>query len=90
MADAVRRGDFDAIAARLCNVFEDVLPPEFAEVFTVKGRLLELGAKNAVMSGSGPTVCGMFRDADTAQAAADTLRERYPNTFTATPLPPLE
>lgn len=90
MTDAVRRGDFDAIAARLCNVFEDVLPPEFAEVFAVKARLLELGADNAVMSGSGPTVCGLFRAAAAAQAAADTLRERYPNTFTATPLPPVE
>lgn len=86
LADAMRRGDFDGAAARLGNVFEDVLPPECAEVFTVKRRLLELGAAGAVMSGSGPTVCGLFRNADAAHTAADALRRDYPETFAASAL----
>ena len=90
MADALRRGDTNAVASRLCNVFEEVLPPEYAEVFTLKRRMMSLGAENAVMSGSGPTVCGMFRDAQAAKSAADTLRNEYPATFYATPLPPVE
>ena len=90
MADALRRGDFDGVASRMANVFEDVLPPECAEVFKIKGRLLELGAANAVMSGSGPTVCGLFRDNAAARAAADILRRDYPETFTANPAPPFK
>ena len=88
VADALRRGDVSGAAARMGNVFEDVLPPEYAEVFAIKRRLLELGAENAVMSGSGPTVCGIFQDADAAQRAADTLRPTYPETFAAVPLAP--
>ncbi len=90
MAAAVRRGDTEGVAARLCNVFEEVLPPEYGEVFDVKRRMTALGARNAVMSGSGPTVCGLFADAETARAAADTLRAEYPATFYATPTPPVE
>ena len=90
MTEALRNGDTDGVAARLCNVFEDVLPPEYAEVFTVKRRLTELGARNAVMSGSGPTVCGLFRDADAAQTAARVLRDEYPLTFYALPSPPVK
>ena len=85
VADAVRRGDFRAVAARLGNVFEDVLPPEYGEVFAIKRRLLELGAAGAVMSGSGPTVVGLFPDAVAAQTAAETLRRTYPETFAAVP-----
>ena len=88
LADAIRRADFDAAVKRMRNVFEDVLPPEYAEVFAIKRRLMELGAENAVMSGSGPTVCGVFRDADAARTAADALRHDYPQTFAAVPTPP--
>lgn len=89
MADAVRRGDLDAVAAHMGNVFEDALPEEYGEVRTVKRRLLDLGALNAVMSGAGPTVFGLFRAASAADAAAARLRVDYPQTFTATPTPPL-
>ncbi|MBR3570040.1 MAG: 4-(cytidine 5'-diphospho)-2-C-methyl-D-erythritol kinase [Oscillibacter sp.] len=87
LADALRRPDFEGAAARMANVFEDVLPPEHAEVFAIKRRLSELGAAGAVMSGSGPTVCGLFRDARAAHKAADALRADYPETFCAAPLP---
>ena len=66
------------------------MPPEYGEVFDVKRRMTALGARNAVMSGSGPTVCGLFADAATARAAADTLRAEYPATFYAVPVPPVE
>ena len=61
MAEALAAGDLEGVAARLGNVFEEVLPPEYGEVFRIKERLRELGALNAAMSGSGPTVFGMFR-----------------------------
>ena len=86
LADALRRGDLRGAASKTGNVFEEVLTPEYAEVFAIKRRLLELGAESAVMSGSGPTVCGIFRDADAAHTAADALRTDYPETFYAVPL----
>ncbi len=86
MADALARGDLEGVAARLGNVFEEVLPPEYGEVFVIRDRLRELGALNAAMSGSGPTVFGIFRAAKTAARAAETLRRIYPQTYLAKPV----
>ena len=86
MMAALGRGDLDGVAARLGNVFEEVLPAEFHEVFAIKARLLEKGALNAAMSGSGPTVFGIFRCMDTAEAAAAALREQYVQTYVALPV----
>ena len=86
MMAALENGDLDGVAARLGNVFEEVLPEEFHEVFAIKARLMELGAMNAAMSGSGPTVFGIFRHVKTAEAAAEALRERYAQTYVALPV----
>ena len=86
MAEALSRGDLAGAASRLCNVFEEVLPPSCREVFRIKERLLDLGALNAAMSGSGPTVFGLFREEDGAERAAAVLRERYAQTFVTVPL----
>lgn len=86
MEEALERRDLDGVAARLCNVFEEYLPPEYGEVFRIKARLRELGALNAAMSGSGPTVFGIFREKAAAQAAAETLRRDYAQTYLAQPV----
>ena len=86
MMAALERGDLNGVAARLGNVFEEVLPEEFREVFAIKARLMELGALNAAMSGSGRTVFGIFRHVKTAVAAAEALRERYAQTYVALPV----
>ena len=86
MAAALKSGDLDGIAQRLCNVFEEVLPAEYQEVFVIKRRLLELGAMGAAMSGSGPTVFGIFRDAACAERAAAVLKADYRQTYLAQPV----
>lgn len=86
MAAALEAGDLEGVAARLGNVFEEVLPPACHEVFAIKRRLLDLGALNAAMSGSGPTVFGIFRQRRTAEQAAKALKEDYAQTFLAEPV----
>ena len=86
MVAALAAGDVDGVAARLGNVFEEVLPEAYHEVFTIKRRLLDLGALNAAMSGSGPTVFGIFREEETAQQAKETLKKRYAQTYLAKPV----
>ena len=86
MMNALRAGDLDGVAARLGNVFEEVLPGEYREVFDIKRRLLDLGALNAAMSGSGPTVFGLFRERETAAKAAEALKARYSQTYLAEPV----
>ena len=86
MTEALATGDLEGVAARLGNVFEEVLPPEYGEVFRIKNRLRELGALNAAMSGSGPTVFGIFRHHAEAERAAAVLKTAYAQTYVAEPV----
>ena len=86
MKAALDAGDLEGAVSRLGNVFEEVLPEEYHEVFRIKGKLLELGAMNAAMSGSGPTVFGIFRDRQAAENAWKTLKRRYDQSYLAQPL----
>ena len=83
---ALQARDLEGVAKRLGNVFEEVLPEEYHEVFAIKDRLLELGALNAAMSGSGPTVFGVFRNERIARQAAEVLKRTYAQTYLAEPV----
>ena len=86
MMDALERGDLEGVAGRMCNVFEEVLPENCGEVFVIQKSLLELGALGAAMSGSGPTVFGIFREETAARQAAEILRREYTQTYLAKPV----
>lgn len=81
MLDALRRGDAAGVALRVRNVFEDVLPPEYGEIFRIRERFRALNAEASAMTGSGPTVFGLYRGAAAAEAAHRALRETYAQTF---------
>ena len=83
MLDALHHGDAAGVASRVKNVFETVLPRDFAEVFAIKERLLRLGAEAAAMTGSGPTVFGLFQDESAARSAFASLHGDYAQTFLA-------
>jgi len=86
MIAALEAGDLDGIAKCLCNVFEEVLPERYHEVFRIKEQMRQLGALNAAMSGSGPTVFGLFRQEDCARQAMETLKGQYTQTYLAKPV----
>ena len=64
--------DFDA-QRHLCNDLEMVTQKQHPEILAVKAALLKQGAAGALMSGSGPTVFGLFFDSDKAQKAKEIL-----------------
>ena len=79
--------DLRAVAKSMVNVFEEVLTPQEGETIRdIKARLLRFGAAGAVMTGSGPTVFGLFEDGAAAQKAFDALRAVYPQTFLTRPI----
>ena len=86
MISALEAGDLDGVAVRLGNVFEEVLPAEYHGVFEIKQKLLDLGALNAAMSGSGPTVFGIFRDRKLAESAVNELKKSWQQTYLAVPV----
>lgn len=46
----------------LTNDFEDIIMEEYPEVLQLRDRILGMGALYAAMSGSGPTIFGLFKD----------------------------
>lgn len=82
LLDALSNRDLTGTARRLYNVFEDVLPPRQGRtVAELKARLIAGGALGACMSGTGPTVFGLFDDPVAAEAAAADLRADYEDVF---------
>ena len=79
---ALDAGDLIGVARRLYNVFEDVLEPRRRkEVDAIKAALIDCGALGASMSGSGPTVFGLFDREEPAQAAFHRLSAQYQDIF---------
>lgn len=75
MLEAVYGQDLNAMAAKLGNVLESVTVREYPVIEKLKQWMKENGAVNALMSGSGPTVFGIYREKREAQKACALLRE---------------
>ncbi len=69
MIEALKDGDLQGIVSRLGNVLETVTVKKHDIISTIKQCMLKQGALGSLMSGSGPTVFGIFTDAEYAQKA---------------------
>ncbi len=65
LIDAIRRKDINGVCGCMGNVLENVTVPLYPVIESIKKDMLEHGAINAMMSGSGPTVFGIFPDEKT-------------------------
>ena len=72
--EAIRDGDFYAMAEKMGNVLETVTIPAYPVIEEIKDCMKNCGAVNAMMSGSGPTVFGLFDDREKAKQAYVRLR----------------
>jgi 4-diphosphocytidyl-2-C-methyl-D-erythritol kinase len=70
--EAIKLKNVALVASRMGNVLESVTVPLYPVIDSIKRDMIEHGAINAMMSGSGPTVFGLFEDGETAKRA---LRE---------------
>lgn len=66
MIRAINNGSIEEIAANMGNVLEYVTIPLYPVIDSIKKDMLSHGAVNAMMSGSGPTIFGIFSDERTA------------------------
>ena len=76
MVEAIHHKDLDGIIKRFGNVLETVTIPEYPVIDEIKQLMMEKGAMNAMMSGSGPTVFGFFKDKNIADTAAESIRKK--------------
>lgn len=85
---ALEAGDLAGVARRMYNVFEDVMEPRrYAEISSIKAELIDCGALGASMSGSGPSVFGLFDSEAAAREALARLRDSYRDVFLCGPGP---
>ena len=74
MTQAIRSRSLAGITVRMGNVLETVTVRAYPVIDQIKKKMLERGAENALMSGSGPTVFGLFTDKERAAGAAKEIR----------------
>ena len=67
MIQSINNNDLYGMAERLGNVLETVTEKEYPVINQIKNKMKELGAINSIMSGSGPTVFGIFDDLEKAK-----------------------
>ena len=75
MRAAIEEGNLDGVISRLGNVLELVTIPDHPEIGRIKDIMMAEGAEGVLMSGSGPTVFGIFRDEDAAKRACEVLKK---------------
>ncbi|MGN0298521.1 MAG: 4-(cytidine 5'-diphospho)-2-C-methyl-D-erythritol kinase [Lachnospiraceae bacterium] len=71
---AMEAQDLYKMAEHMGNVLERVTVPAYPVVARIKELMMQEGAIVSLMSGSGPTVFGLFDDKDTAQNAYQVIR----------------
>lgn len=79
MKKAVTAKDIERITGSLSNDFEMIIEKKCPEVAEIKQKLLNYGARGALMSGSGSTVFGIFRSKAEVVKAEKFFKKLYPD-----------
>ncbi|MCI8408544.1 MAG: 4-(cytidine 5'-diphospho)-2-C-methyl-D-erythritol kinase [Lachnospiraceae bacterium] len=78
MISSLHAGNLTGISKRLSNVLESVTIPAYPIIQSIKETMLELGANNSLMSGSGSTVFGLYTNETLARNAYQKCIALYP------------
>lgn len=70
---AIRRHDLDGMCEYMENILETVTERKYPVIAQIKEKFKENGAVTALMSGSGPTVFGIFKDKKAAEYACEAV-----------------
>ena len=74
MIEAMKEKNLDLLCERMGNVLETVTIPAYPVIAEIKEHMMACGATGAMMSGSGPTVFGIFHSPVQAKAAMKDLK----------------
>ena len=88
MTKAVLEGSLDGVLQRIGNMLELSSIPAHPVIRTIKQQIRDTGADGVLMSGSGPSVFGIFKEEEAAQNAFRSLRDSgaVQNCFLTRPL----
>jgi len=72
---SIHKGDSESLSKLLINSLERTLNKRVMAILKIKKELMRCGALGCLLSGSGPTVFGIFSSQKTASNAARSLRK---------------
>ena len=75
MVEALRQGSLAGITDRMGNVLETVTQKAYPVIAELKEEMRNGGAQNALMSGSGPTVFGIYKEQGAARESYEAIRK---------------
>ena len=81
MIDALDRNDINAVSDNLSNVMGTVTESMYPIIKGIRRKMLLNGALGAVMSGSGPTVFGIFPNYETAKKSHDSFYYQFKEVY---------
>lgn len=75
VVEEIQQKDLKGVASHMGNILETVTIPMYPVIEDIKKLMLENGALNAMMSGSGPTVFGLFPNEKEIRRAYEALKQ---------------
>lgn len=81
LIEAMAKDDLDYVCSNMKNLLENVTLRKHKILISIKEEMKFLGAKGAMMSGSGPTVFAIFDDMLKAQRCFEKMKEKYDDVF---------
>ncbi len=81
LLEMIRTGKLSQVSPCLVNMLEEPVCREYPEIAELKQKLLDKGAVAACMSGSGPTVYGLFATDGEAASAYSSFRNELPRKY---------
>lgn len=74
--EAIKSGDLSTVADKCDNILARVTEKKHPIIVTIEDLMKTMGAKNAIMSGSGPTVFGIFKNKIDAEYASKAIKKQ--------------
>ena len=81
LVEAIEEGNVYYISANMSNVLETVTETKYPIITEIKKKMMEYNALGSMMSGSGPTVFGIFKSYERAKSAYEHLTLFYKQTY---------
>jgi len=84
LIEAMHKNDYRYVANNMYNVLEEITSRRYSIIGRIESKMREYGALGTMMSGSGPTVFGIFKNYKKAETASRHLKRKYKDVFVVT------
>lgn len=81
LIELLKNNDVNLLAKNMYNVLEEVTKNKYPIIGEIEDTMLEQGALGSMMSGSGPTVFGLYKNKNDANRCKDILQKKHKEVY---------